>query len=184
MNGAFLFLALGIFPGMAQQGVEIGTAIPAHVSNSFEFDVHAPLSEAAPLFGPEGERCWAGKHWNPAFVYPQPGKDVEGAVFTVAHGPHTVVWVNTIFDVAGGRMQYVAVVPDVMAFTVDVRLSPAGDSCTHVMVRYARTALNAAANDDVMAMGKSDEGSGPDWQRSIESFLKDGNAGACGQAAK
>ncbi len=57
---------------------------PVHVSNSFELIVRAPLSRAAILFGPEGERCWAGERWNPEFLHPQPGKDVQGAVFTVA----------------------------------------------------------------------------------------------------
>ena len=56
-------------------------------------------------------------------MYPQPGKDVQGAVFTIQHGPHRAVWVNTVFDPAGGRMQYVALIPDTLVFTVDVRLT-------------------------------------------------------------
>lgn len=178
MTDAILLLALGVLPGALRQSAEMA---PAHVSNSFEFDVRAPLAEAAPLFGPEGERCWAGMHWNPMFVYPQPAKDVEGAVFTAVHGPHTVVWVNTIFDVAAGRMQYVAVIPEVMTFTVDVRLTPAAAALTHVKVTYARTALDVSANDTVLAMGKRDGDQGPEWQRSIESFLKSGNVSACTQ---
>src|SRR5277367_6008804 len=87
--------------------------LPAHVSNSFQFVVRAPLNRAAALFGPEGERCWAGQHWNPEFLYPQPGKDVQGAVFTVQNGPHRSVWVNTLFDPEGGRMQYVSFVPGI-----------------------------------------------------------------------
>ena len=175
---AILFLALGLFSAALEHSAETA---PAHVSNSFEFDVRAPITEVAPLFGPEGERCWAGNHWNPVFVYPRPAKDAEGAVFTVAHGTHTVVWVNTIFDVAGGRMQYVAVIPEVMTFTVDVRLSPAAATLTRVRVTYTRTALDVSANDTVQAMGKKDGDAGPDWQRSIESYLKSGNVSACTQ---
>jgi hypothetical protein len=184
MTSTILVLAMSLFPGLARQNAGAEAAAPAHVSNSFEFDVHAPLTEVAPLFGPEGERCWAGKHWNPVFVYPQPGKDVEGAVFTIAHGPHTVVWVNTIFDIAGGRMQYVAVIPEVQTFTVDVRLSPDAAAVTHVKVAYTRTAQDASANDTVIAMGKMDGVAGPDWQRAIESYLKGGSASACTQALK
>ncbi len=80
---------------------------PMHVSHRFQFVVRAPLVRAAVLFGPNGERCWAGPNWNPEFLYPQPGKDTQGAVFTVQHGPHKSVWVNTVFDPAAGRMQYV-----------------------------------------------------------------------------
>jgi hypothetical protein len=180
MLNSILFLALGLFPGGLWQSAETARA-PVHVSNSFEFDVRAPLTQVAPLFGPEAERCWAEKHWNPVFVYPQPAKDVEGAVFMVAHGPHTAVWVNTIFDVAGGRMQYVALVPEVMTFTVDVRLSPVSAALTHVKVTYTRTALDVSANDTVLAMGKEDGDGGPEWQRSIESFLKSGNLSGCTQ---
>src|SRR5271156_6973838 len=104
------------------------TTAPAHVSNSFQFVVRAPLIRTAALFGPEGERCWAGQHWNPEFLFPQPGKDVQGAVFTVQHGPHKSVWVNTLFDPEGGRMQYVSFVPDTLVSTVDVRLTPVDSS--------------------------------------------------------
>jgi hypothetical protein len=144
---------------------------PAHVKNTFQFIVRAPMSRAAALFGPDGERCWAGPRWNPQFLYPQPGQDVEGAVFKVQHGPHNSVWVNTQFDLAGGRMQYVAFIPEVLVTTVDVRLTPLDPSNTKVEVMYARTAVDPAANEDVEAMGKKDRQSGPEWQAAIEACL-------------
>jgi len=160
MNGR-LFLFLG-FISMTQ---------PVHVSHSFQFLVGAPLARAATLFGPEGERCWAGPHWNPEFLYPQPGKDVQGAVFTIEHGPHKSVWVNTLFDPAAGRMQYVAFIPETLVTTVDVHLTAVDPSSTNVEVTYARTGLNAAANEDVEALGRKDRESGPEWQRAIEKCL-------------
>lgn len=152
-------------PAMAQ------AAAPAHVRNSFHFVVTAPFGRAAGLFGPEGERCWAGPHWKPEFLYPQPAQDIEGAVFTVQHGPHKSVWINTIFDPAGGRMQYVSFVPDTLVFTVEVRLSILTPSTTKIEVTYVRTALDAGANEDVVAMGKRDAGTGPEWQKAIEDCL-------------
>jgi hypothetical protein len=146
-------------------------AVPARVSNSFHFVVPASLSRAVAFFGPEGERCWAGEHWNPMFLYPQPAKDVEGAVFTVQHGQHNSVWVNTLFDTVGGRMQYVSFIPDALVFTVDVRLSTLTASTTKVEVRYVRTALDVAANEDVLALGRRDSESGPEWQKAIEQCL-------------
>ena len=130
--------------------------------------VRAPLGRAAVLFGPEGERCWAGPDWNPEFLHPQPGKDVEGAVFTVQHGPHNSVWVNTLFDPKGGRMQYVSFIPDVLVSVVEVRLTALDAASTSVEVTYARTALKAAANETVQSMGKRDGESGPEWQQAIE----------------
>ena len=157
--------ALSLFLGL------ISMTQPVHVRNSFQFLVPAPLARAATLFGPDGERCWAGPHWNPEFLHPQPGKDVQGAVFTIQHGPHKSVWVNTLFDPAAGRMQYVSFIPERLVSVVDVRLTPVNLSSTRVEVSYARTALDPAANDDVEALGKSDSKSGPDWQQAIEGCL-------------
>jgi hypothetical protein len=145
---------------------------PAHVSNSFHFLVHAPLSSAALLFGPDGERSWAGDEWNPQFLYPQPGKDIQGAVFTVQRGRHKSVWINTLFDVAAGRMQYVSFVADAMVSTVDVRLTSVDPSTTSVDVTYVRTALDTSANEEVQALGQSDRQQGPHWQEAIETYLR------------
>jgi hypothetical protein len=144
---------------------------PVHVRNSFQLLVPAPLARAATLFGPEGERCWAGPRWNPEFLYPQPGEDVQGAVFTIQHGAHKSVWVNTLFDPAAGRMQYVSFLPETLVSVVEVRLTPVNLSSTRVEVSYARTALDPAANDDVEALGQSDSKSGADWQQAIEGCL-------------
>lgn len=144
----------------------------AHVSNSFHFLVHAPLGRAAPLFGPEGERSWAGAEWDPQFLYPQPAKDVQGAVFTVQQGGRKSVWIATRFDVDGGRMQYVSVVPGIRASTVDVRLTAVDASTTRVEVTYVRTALDGSANEEVQALGESDRLEGPHWQEAIEAYLR------------
>jgi hypothetical protein len=167
-------LAVGLAAGSVAgpiSAVAQTEAAPAHVSNTFHFVVPASLSRAAAFFGPEGERCWAGEHWNPVFLYPQPARDGEGAVFTVQHGPHKSVWVNTLFDTVGGRMQYVSFIPDALVFTVDVRLSALTPSTTKVEVTYVRTALDVAANEDVLALGRRDGENGPEWQKAIEQCL-------------
>ena len=146
-------------------------AAPAHVVNTFHFEIAAPLVRVAPLFGPEGERAWAGRHWNPVFLYPQPAKDTESAVFAVQQGPHTSVWVNTRFDLAAGRMQYVSLIPGVLVSLIDVRLTSAEAAHTAVEVTYARTALDPGANEVVQSMGANDRTSGPDWQHAIETAL-------------
>jgi hypothetical protein len=146
-------------------------AQPVHLSTRFHFEVDAPFSRTALLFGPESERSWAGEHWNPIFFYPQPGKDIEGAVFTVANGPHTSIWVNTLYDVAGGRMQYVAIVPQVVATLVDVKLTSVDSGKTRVDVTYTRTALDPVANDYVRDLDRHDAVSGPEWGKAIHASL-------------
>src|SRR5579863_974051 len=86
---------------------------------AFDLVVHLPYAEAAPLFGPEGERPWAGKHWDPHFLYPQPPRDEQGAVFTVQHGSVTAVWVNTLFDLESRHFIYAYFIPDIMVTTID-----------------------------------------------------------------
>lgn len=144
----------------------------AHVSSTFSFTVNARLRDAAPLFGPEGERVWAGKDWNPQFVFPTPARDVEGAVFTLQHGKHTAVWINTVFDLGTGRMQYVYVLADLLATTIDVRLHPIDPTHTKVDVTYTRTALRPEANELVFHMGKHDGEQGPQWEASIQTCLQ------------
>lgn len=145
---------------------------PAHVSNRFTLTVDAPFPEAAPLFGPEGERKWAGKEWDPQFLFPQPGRDVPGAVFTIRHESYRSVWVNTRFDLERGRFQYVYFVPDILVTTIDVRLFPASRATTRVEVTYVRTALASRANGEVRALGERDRASGPEWEESIRACLE------------
>lgn len=173
MNPALLVLALAIPLFTASQTAETmpPPAQLAHVNNTFRFHLAAPLARVAPLFGPDGERCWAGKHWDPQFLFPQPPKDTEGAVFTLQHGAHNSIWVTTVLDLAAGRIQYVSVIPDMLINVIDIRLTSIGASRTAVEVTYARTALAAAANDDVNAMGTTDRDSGPHWQQAIEACM-------------
>jgi hypothetical protein len=171
-----LLLALAIcVPPLLAQKPEARVTVPsqpaAHVSHSFAFAMNAPLPDAAPLFGPEGERAWAGDDWNPQFVFPVPARDVEGAVFTLRHGEHTAVWVNTLFDLSGGRMQYVYVLGDLLVTTIDVRLHAIDAAHTKVDVTYVRTALQPEANEHVAALGKHDGEQGRVWEKAINAYL-------------
>lgn len=144
----------------------------AHVSNSFAFTVNAAMHDAAPLFGAEGERVWAGDDWDPQFVFPTPARDVEGAVFTVRHGEHTAVWVNTLFDVESGHMQYVYVLADLLVTTIDVRLHAIDATHTMVDVTYVRTALRPEADEHVLALGKHDLEQSNEWANAIDMYLQ------------
>lgn len=148
---------------------------PVHISTTFRFDVDAPFTKAASLFGPQSEKSWAGEAWNPTFLYPQPGKDTPGAVFTVANGSHTGTWVNTRYDEARGEMQYVAVIPQIVVSIIDVKLTLVSATKTRVDVRYTRTALDAAANHHVSELARHDAASGPEWSNAIRKMLSASN---------
>lgn len=138
---------------------------------AFDLVVHLPYSEAAPLFGPEGERAWAGDHWNPQFLYPQPARDEQGAVFTIQHGPFTAVWVNTLFDLEARHFIYAYVIPDIMVTTIDVRFTPIDSATTQVHVVYMRTALTLEGNEHVTTFTQLDKSAAHDWQQAIDTYL-------------
>jgi hypothetical protein len=130
-----------------------------------------PYFEAAPLFGPEGERAWAGKHWNPHFLYPQIPHDEQGAVFTIQHGPFTVVWVNTLFDLDAHHFQYTYFIPHILVTTIDIRFTPANATTTQVQVLYTRTALTPEGNGHVTTLTAGDKSAAHDWQEAIDAYL-------------
>jgi hypothetical protein len=169
-------LAASALPALAQTSIASPEPL-MHVSTSFDLVVHAPYAKTAPLFGPEGERPWAGKHWNPEFLHPQPAADIEGAVFTIQHGPYKAVWVNTLFDLEARHFQYVYFMPDLMVTVIDVRFKPEGADVTGVNVVYTRTALTPEGNEHVAAMSEGDKTAGKDWQKGIDDYLAESNRG-------
>jgi len=144
---------------------------------SFGFIVHAPYAVTSSLFGPIGERTWADEDWDPKFIYPQPANDQEGAVFTVSHGTHNTVWVNTLFDQEARHFQYVYFLPEIMVATVDVRFKSIDAGTTQVNVVYTRTALTPDANEHVAKMSEDDRKKGKEWQQAIDTYLARAKSG-------
>lgn len=162
------FLSLGL-PMKASS--EESSSTFAHVRNSFHLVVHASYKETAPLFGPNGERGWSEGDWDPHFFHPQPGRDIQGAVFAVEHGVRKSIWVNTVFDIEARHFQYVYFIPDALVSTIDVNFTAIDSANTRVDVVYTRTALDAAANDHVRALGERDAQNGPAWEKSVNDYL-------------
>jgi hypothetical protein len=170
MNRTLAFTAAAVISTSA-----LGQSTPApqlaRTQTAFDILVHLPYVEAAPLFGPEGERPWAGKQWNPQFLYPQPAHDEQGAVFTIQPGPVTAVWVNTLFDLDMRHFIYACFITGIMVTTVDVRFNPIEPAATKVHVVYTRTALTLEGNDHVTTFTDADKTAAHDWQQAIDDYL-------------
>jgi len=138
---------------------------------AFDIVVHLPYSEAAPLFGPEGERPWAGKHWNPQFLYPRAPHDEQGAVFTIQHGPVTAFWVNTLFDLEARHFIYAYFIPGIMVTTIEVQFTPVDADSTTVHITYTRTALTPEGNHHVTTFTATDRSAAQNWQSEIDTYL-------------
>ena len=145
--------------------------IPLHVGNTFEFNVRESQEQVAPLFGAHRERLWA-EDWNPEFVHPQPADDRPGSVFHVKRDDGESTWITTTFEPEQGHIQYAYFVPAVMAVLIDIHLSSAPRSATHVRVRYERTALTSEMNDHVRNQGEKDANSAEEWRRAIERYFE------------
>jgi hypothetical protein len=161
----FLFLAVVVAlvsPAIAKNGL-------AHTSVEFHFTVNLPYKDAAPLFGAWAEQKWAPE-FKPEFLYPLPPADQEGTVFRVQKGEHSSIWVNTLFDLPAGRVQYVYVLGEILVTRIDIRIKSGGDHKTNVSVTYERTALNSSANNRVKSLAKADAGSADEWRNAINSY--------------
>jgi len=172
MRTVMLFAAVACLgASLPAQTAQASPEVMMHVETSFEVVVHASYAETAPLFGPQGERAWAGEDWDPKFIHPQPAQDREGMVFKVKHGPFSAVWVNTLFDVNEHHFQYVYFLPDIMVTTIDVRFKPVDAGTTRVDVTYARTAVTVAGNEHVATLSEGDRRAGKEWQQAIDKYL-------------
>jgi hypothetical protein len=143
----------------------------AHTQQEFTFTVDLPVDRALPLFGAHRERDWA-PDWSPDFLWPAPVSDREGMVFSVAHDDKTAIWVNTALDPLARRVQYVYVIPEVVATVITIALTPK-EPGTQVSVRYERTALAVQANRIVERMAAHDRTAGPVWEHQIKRYLNE-----------
>ena len=148
-----------------------------HTRNEFGFTVDAPFEQVVPLFGANAERKWA-HDWNPQFVYPNPARDQQGMVFTVAHGQYSSVWVNTALDLTAGHVQYTYVLNDAMATLIDIHATRQSAQRTLVTVVYERTALLPEANEHVQHFAKGDENAGKEWGDQMNAYFAKGRKGA------
>jgi hypothetical protein len=140
-----------------------------HTREQFSLVANAPFEVAWPLFGADKERAWA-PGWQPVFLWPERAFDQEGMVFEIRHGDQNAVWINTAFDPMAGRIQYVYVIPDVVATVITLKLVPVSES-TIIDVVYERTALLRAANDVVKQMAARDRVADTEWGRQINGYL-------------
>src|SRR5215831_1618412 len=101
----------------------------ARVETTFAVSIPGAYEKVAPLFGAWAERAWADD-WKPEFIYPRPPRDELGEVFLVSHGHRDAIWVNTAFDLRGGFIQYVHMIPETLVTVIDIHLDRISPSMT------------------------------------------------------
>jgi len=159
-------------PAPRQDSGEGSRFEPRHATRAATLRLSAPPAEVFPLFGPIGERRWAGEHWNPRILYPRPEADVEGTVFTTATDHGEVIWVNVRFDTAAGVAEYVAITPGERVTQVRVTVAPDDPRRSTATVRYTWTALSPEGNEEIARQeARADAGWLGEWETRIEAAL-------------
>ena len=143
---------------------------PMHLTTSFDVVVAAPYERTAALFTPEGERAWAGKHWNPQYIFK--GDSGDDSVFTIDHGAWKAVWVVCSHDLAARHFQYVYFIADLLVTKIDVRFASPDPGTTKVHVTYERTAVRPEGKEHVAALTEQDRAAGKEWQAAIDRYLE------------
>lgn len=80
------------------------------------------------------------------------------------------IWINTIFDLARGRVQYVNVAAGEIVTRIDIRIHDR-DGKTAVDVTYERTALTDSAIAAANELAEGDRKKKPEWESSIRAAV-------------
>jgi hypothetical protein len=137
------------------------------------FTVPLPVAAALTLFTPEGERRWAGPHWDPTYAIPNAASDdsAPGTVFATESDGGAATWI--VVERREDRISYARVAPGRIAGTVSVECSRGATSDeTLATVRYDVTSLGP---DGVAFIEHLEEGYAAfldEWRREILATLE------------
>jgi hypothetical protein len=123
----------------------------------------ASTERAFPMFGPLGERAWAGPEWTPEVLWADGEGDREGMVFR----QKGEVWVNVRFDSREHVAEYVRFGETVVT-RIRVILTPRGDDACSADVRYDWIALSEEGNKEVV---RRRESLSIDWEEAVNAAL-------------
>jgi len=134
-----------------------------HEHASASLSLAASADHAFPMFGPLGERAWAGPDWNPEVLWADGPGDREGMVFR----QRGEVWVNVRFDPREHVAEYVRFGETVVT-RIRVALTDHGKDACAADVRYDWIALSEEGNAEVV---RRREGMTIDWEEAVNRAL-------------
>lgn len=134
-----------------------------HETTSATFSLAASADRAFPMFGPMGERAWAGPDWNPEVLWADGPGDREGMVFR----QKGEVWVNVRFDSSEHVAEYVRF-GDIIVTRIRVALTPRGSEACGADVRYDWIATSEEGNAEVV---RRREAMTIDWEDAVNTAL-------------
>src|SRR6266404_3450830 len=149
MKSVLMILGCGLMLIQAAAARAAGAAALEQRTQSFTIMLNGAVADATAFFGPVREAEWSPT-WTPRFIHPAEGAQREGVVFTTtsADGKYRL-WLLTAYDVKGGRVEYVFVVPGFMANQIKIQVIPNGEGQCKAKITYRHSALSPEGNKEV-----------------------------------
>ena len=92
------------------------------------------------------------------------------------------MWINTIYDLKHGHIQYACFATQGMVTLIDIQVQIRSATSTRASVVYERTALQPEANDYVNRQADSDATKRSEWESAMQNYLQNkGKASAEGR---
>jgi len=115
---------------------------PKSVSRGYTQHLCAPPEEVFPLQCPVRETEWVND-WRPSLVLSNSGVAEPDCVFITPGVPEDALWVITLHDPIGFRLEMLKLVPGVVVGKISIGLAPEGERGCTADISYAYTSLGA-----------------------------------------
>jgi len=123
------------------------------VAGRFEYrciaEVKAPAEQVFPLLCPVRESEWI-PDWEYRLVFSHSGLAEKDCVFlTRQAGEAPTVWVNSLHDPQGLKVEYIRITPGIRVVRLRIELTPLPAGSTRMAFGFAHTALGEVGNREV-----------------------------------
>lgn len=152
------------------------TPNPERIERSGTIELHAPIDQVFPLFGPIREKDWA-YGWDPEVIYPKDTMVAKHMIFRTQGGLHgsqePYIWTIVNYDNNKSLIEYMVTASERLWF-ITVACTSAGNT-TSATVTYSYTGLSEEGNrKNVAAIANIFASDLKDWEKAINHYLKTG----------
>ena len=147
---------------------------PNRVSRSFTQHLCAPPPAVFELLCPVRETEWVND-WRPKLVLSDSGVAEPDCVFITPGIPEDALWLMTVHDPVGYRLEIVKVIPGVVVGRISIELAPADEDATTADITYAYTSISDHGDRALEEFTKKHFNSFmKTWEKELNYFLRTG----------
>jgi len=112
---------------------------PNRVTRTYTQSLIGDPDQVFPLLCPVREAEWVNG-WHPRLVLTESGLVEADCVFVTAAGPQEAIWLVTLHDPVGHRLEIVKVIPGIVVGKIEIQLAAAEQGST-AYISYSFTSL-------------------------------------------